>query len=117
MPFGNITAQTFVYEPRKPGTYQRAGLALGAPINEFRLSGASGSKTSTRLSVSVTRIMHKDFIPAGAVLPIRVEALVTVNIQMPNNGSFSAAEGDSLVADINEFITAANLARLSAGEI
>lgn len=117
MPFGVITAQTLTYEPRKPGIYARTGIALGAPANEFRLSGAtSGSKTK-RSSVAVTRIQHKDFIAPGTTLPVREECIVTVNVQVPNTGSFSATEVDSLVADINEFLTAAVFTRLAAGEI
>lgn len=117
MPFGIITAQTLTYEPRKPGVYERAGLALGSPSNEIRLTGATKSSKASRLSVSATRLVQKDFTAPGSTTVKRVEALVTVNIQLPNDGSFTSAEGDSLLIDINEFITASTLARLAAGEI
>lgn len=117
MPFGNITAQTIVYEPRKPGTYTRSGLAIGAPLDEFRLTGATPSSKAKQLSVSVTRLKQKDFTAPGSTSPVRVGALVTVNIQLPNDGSFTATEGDSLLSDIAEFITATSLARLASGEI
>lgn len=117
MPFGNITAQTIVYEPRKPGTYTKTGLAIGAPLDEFRLSGGSPSSKAKQLSVSVTRLKQKDYTAPGSTMPVRVGALVTVNVQLPNDGSFTAAEGDSLLSDVAEFITSTTLARLASGEI
>lgn len=117
MPFGNITAQATSYEPNKPGNYRKSGLAIGAPSDEFRLSGASTNSKSKTLSISVTRLKQKDFVPAGSAVPIRNSAICTINIQMPNDGSFTATEADSLLTDINEFITAATLTRLSVGEI
>lgn len=117
MPFGNITAQTIVYEPRKPGTYIKSGLAIGAPLDEFRLSGATPSSRAKLLSVSVTRLKQKDFIAPGTTTPVRVNALVSINVQLPNDGSFTSAEGDSLLSDIAEFITPTTLSRLASGEI
>lgn len=117
MPFGNITANTVTYEPRRPGVYQKAALAVGAPADEFRLSGASTNRKSKVVSVAVTRIKQKDFMPVGATMPVREDAIVTVNIQLPNSGSFTATEADALVSDINEFLTAATFTRLAAGEI
>jgi hypothetical protein len=113
---GTITAQSVTYDPRKPGIYVRTGLGLGAPADEFRLSAASTNTKAKRASIAVTRIKHKDFTPATATFPVREEALVTVNIQMPLSGSFTASEIDSLAIDISEFLTADRIVRLASGE-
>lgn len=116
MPLGTLTAQTILFEPRKPGVYQRAGLAIGAPSDEFRITSASPSSKSKVLSMSFTRVRAKDFTPAGSTVPKRVSAIATVNIQIPNDGSFTSIEADSLVMDLNEIITAALLTRVASGE-
>lgn len=115
MPFGILTAQTLTFEPRKPGVYQRAGLALGAPTDEIRFAGASPNGKSKLLSMSATRIKQKD-VTVGTTVT-RKMAIVTVNVQLPDDGSFTSTEGDSLLVDLNEVITAALLVRLAASEI
>lgn len=112
MPFGNIVAQTVTYEPRTPGLYTKAGLTFDMPQNEFRIRGAMRGKDS--VSASVTRVLQKDITVGSGVL--RRNAVVTLNIQMPNLGGFTAAEIDSLVADISEFITGNVVSRLLQGE-
>lgn len=114
MPFGNITAQTLTYEPRKPGTYEKSGLALGAPSNEFRLSAANTSAKKDR-TVSVTRVLGKDVTVGDTT--VRKNAVVNVVVTAPPDTTFTATELDSLVADVNEFVTSANLIRMFAGEI
>lgn len=114
MPFGNITAQTLVYEPRKPGVYERAGLPLGSPANEFRLSGANSTAKKDK-TVVITRVLGKDVTINGQV--VRKNAVAVLNITFPNDTTFTAAELDSLAADISEFLTSAVLVRLSAGEV
>lgn len=117
MPFGVLTAQTLTYEPRKPGVYSLSTVALGAPSNEFRFSGANRNKVSKLLSVAVTRIRQKDVVPVGGTIPIRREAIATVNIQLPSDGSFTAVEASSLLLDIQTVLTAAILTRLASSEI
>lgn len=117
MPFGNLTANAVIFEPRKPGVYQATTVTLGSPANEFRFTGASKSKTSKLLSMSVTRIKQKDVIPAGGTVPIRKPSICTVNFQIPDDGSFTQTEADSLLSDINEVVTASILLRLANNEI
>lgn len=114
MPFGPIIMQTLTYEPRRPGIYQRP-IALGAPTNELRLSGANPTTKNKPLTVGATRVIQKD-ITVGTTVT-RVSAVATLNITFPNDSSFTATELDALITDINEFITAASLARLASGEI
>lgn len=115
MPFGNITMQTLSYEPRKPGVYQKSGLALAAPTNELRLSGANPSTKNKPITVAATRVLQKDIVVGSST--VRTSATATINITFPNDSSFTATELDSLVADLNEFLTAATLQRLASGEI
>lgn len=117
MPFGTITSQTISYEPRRPGIYQRAGLPIGSPADEFRFSGASSSAKSKKLSVSLTRLREKDFVAPGTVLPSRETILGTLNLQFPTSGAFTSAEVISLIADFSTALTAAVLNRMAAGEI
>lgn len=117
MPFGTITAQTISYEPRRPGIYQRAGLPIGSPADEFRFSGASPNAKNKKLSVSATRLREKDFTAPGAVVPSRETILGTINLQFPTSGAFTAAEVISLIADFSAALTATILNRMAAGEI
>lgn len=115
MPFGTISSQSISYEPRKPGTYQKSGLALGAPTDEFRLTGANPSTGRKDLTCAVTRVLQKD-VTVGSDT-VRKNCVVTCNITVPNDGSFTGTEIDSLVTDINTFVTSANLQRQLSGEI
>jgi hypothetical protein len=114
MPFGTITAQTLTYEPRRPGVYERAGLAIGSPSDEFRLSSANSSQKKDK-SVAVTRVLGKDVTVNSTT--IRKNAVASLTITSAPDTTFTAAELDSLVADINEFVTTATLTRLFSGEI
>lgn len=114
MPFGNIVAQTITYEPRKPGIYQAAGTAIGAPTNEFRLSAATPSKGKP-LNMAITRVKGKDVVSGNTT--VRENAAVTINFTAPNTGSFTAAELNSLMLDAVAHATAANLARQASGEV
>jgi hypothetical protein len=114
MPFGNITAQTIVYEPRTPGVYSRTGVTYDQPQNEFRIRGARPPKAGQPISCSVTRVLQKDITVGSAIE--RRQASVNVTILTPPAGGFTAAEIDSLTADISEFLTAATFSRLAQGE-
>lgn len=112
MPFGSITAQTKVYEPRSPGIYSLAGLSFEQPGDEFRLKGATKGEIR---SCSVTRVVQKD-VTLGSELK-RLGMTVSLQIQIPSNSSFTSAMADSAVADISEFITALSVSRLLQGEV
>lgn len=112
MPFGNITAQTKVYEPRSPGIYSLAGLSFEQPGDEFRLKGATRGDIRT---CSVTRVIQKD-VTLGAELK-RLGLVVSLQIQIPSVPSFTSAMADSAATDISEFITSGNVSRLLQGEI
>lgn len=113
MPFGTITAQTITYEPRKPGIYQKTGLALGAPANEYRISGAS-PKGLKDLVFSVTRVLDKDVTINGTI--VRKRALHTQTTTVPSDSTFTSAELASLCVDGQVFGTAANIVRMASGE-
>lgn len=113
MPFGNITAQTIVYEPRNPGIYSKTGVTYEQPLNEFRVRGAAQTTAKVRVS-NVSRVMQKD-VTVGSTTERR-QMTISLNITTPAPGGFTPAELDSAVADISEFITAATVSRLMQGE-
>ena len=113
MPFGTITAQTVTYEPRTPGLYSKSGLAFTDPANEFRIRGGSAGKGGNT-SATVTRVQQKDItVGSGSE---RRSATVSLQIQAPTAGGFSAADLDSMASDIAEFLTSATISRLLQGE-
>lgn len=111
----SLTVGSVVYEARRPGTFVRSDIAIGAPADEFRLTPAAPSSKTKILSVAVTRIKQKDVVTAGTTLPVRKQALAAINIQLPNDGSYTAAEARSLVTDITAALTEALLTRLASG--
>lgn len=112
MPFGNIIAQTIVYEPRNPGVYSRAGVTYEQPLNEFRIRGAKPSGTSRTANIS--RVVQKD-ITVGSGTERR-QMTVSLNITTPAAGGFTPAELDSAVADLSEFVTASTISRVMQDE-
>lgn len=112
MPYGNITAQTLIYEPRSAGKYTRSTVAFGQPDNSFVVRGANALSLDP-LRASVSRVLQKDVTVNGAV--VRKTATVTLSIVAPP-ADFTAAEIDSLVADLSEFISTTTVTRLLMGE-
>lgn len=112
MPFGTITAQTKLFEPRSPGIYSLAGLSFEQPGDEFRLKGATRGETRT---CSVTRVVQKD-ITIGTELK-RLGMVVSIQISIPSYTAFTSAMVDSAAADLSEFITPSSVSRLLQGEI
>lgn len=117
MPFGNITSQTITFEPRKPGVYQKAGTAIGAPTFEFRFSAGTPNKKTGMVSVSMSRISEKDWTASGTTSVVRKSMVHSVNILIPTDGSFTAADAAYGVGDFAAVLTAALLQRLASGEI
>lgn len=112
MPFGTITAQTLTYEPRSTGKYTRSSVAFGQPDNSFIVRGTN-ALTADPLRASVSRVLQKDVTIGGSVT--RKTATVTLSFVAPSS-DFTAAELDSLAADLSEFITSSTVSRLFMGE-
>jgi len=115
MPFGNITAHAITYEPRKPGIYVNNTLAIGAPADEIRLSGASTPSKNKTQSIGFTRIFDKDVTVNGVVE--RRRSTFTATWTYPSAGGFTATEFDVMAADCDSFSTVSNLTRLAGGEV
>jgi hypothetical protein len=114
MPYGTITGSDLTtYAPRQPGYYVKSDLTYADPANEFRITGASPNKGGS-LSGAVTRLLQKDVEVNGKTS--RQAALVSLSISVPQEGHFTAAELDVLVADISEFLSPEHLSRLLQGE-
>jgi len=111
MPYGTITGsisgQTF--EPRSPGVYALSTLTFADPQNEFRITGASVKRDGS-LSGSITRVLQKDVVVGNS--SVRKGGFVTLNVSIPNDGSITAEEVDTLTADISLFVTSGNMSRL-----
>lgn len=113
MPFGNITANTVVYEPRNPGTYQKSGLGFQDPTNEFRIRPSLSVGKDGYRRAAVSKVLEKDVTsPSGA--DVRVMMMVTANITSKDD--FTAAEIDAALSDLNVFLDAPNLNRILTGE-
>jgi hypothetical protein len=108
---GSIAGQTFAERSR--GIYAKSDLTFADPANEFRITGASLKKDGSRAG-AVTRILQKDV--TYEVGTKREQCVVTLNVSVPNTGSVSATEVDSLIADISEFLSADTVSRLLQGE-
>lgn len=117
MPFGTLTSSTIVYEPRKPGIYERAGISIGAPRDELRFTAGRPNSKTKKVSMAVTRVKQKDFTPPGSTSVVREESNISVGFQVPSTGSFSAAEILALVQDCTNVLTALLLSRLYSGEV
>jgi len=111
MSFGSITAQSKTYNEADEGRYVLSTLAFGAPDDSFTVRGANPSQDPLRCSVS--RTLQKDVVSGSDTVRKRVTA--TLNIVVPAAG-FTATEIDSLVADLNEFISVSNLTALLMGK-
>lgn len=113
MPFGSITAQTKVYEPRSPGVYSLQGVTFDQPADEFRLRGST--KGGSNRTATITRVVQKDVVVGSDTQ--RLGMTVSLQIQTPSNPAFTAAMADSAAQDISEFLTAQTVSRLLQGEI
>lgn len=111
MPFGDITANTKVFQPRDPGVYSLSTLTFGNPKNEFRIRGASKGKDGSYRG-TITRLVEKDVTINGTV----VTKSLVVTLSITSSTDFTAAEIDTAVSDIDVFSTTTNLTRLLAGE-
>lgn len=111
MPFGTITVNTKSYDPRSVGVYSLSTLSFGNPADEFRLKGATIGKDGLYRS-SVIRLFEKDVVVSGST----VRKAMLVNLGIQTSTDFTAAEIDSRILDISEFVSSATLTRLLAGE-
>lgn len=112
MPFSPITAQTKQYLQSGDGRYMLSSVTFGAPLDYFRVSGGSISAKTNAVNASVSRVLEKDVIVAGST----VRKSCTVQLLIQASRDFTSANVDSLVADINEFLTTATLDRILNGE-
>jgi len=110
MSFGTITTASGNYVERLPGTYVKDSVTFGSPENELRIRPNSNKKTP---SLAVSRYKQSDY--DNGTTTIRVNATASLQISLPAEG-FSLSDIDSMVADIAEFISSANLSRMLQGE-
>lgn len=117
MPLGTLVSGAQSFEPRKVGVYEIAGLALGAPRNEIRITAGRPNSKTKKTSLAVTRVRQKDFTPPGSTAVVREEANLSASFQVPNTGSFTQTEAVAMLNDINAVLTALIFARVASGEV
>lgn len=115
MPFGTIIGSILnqIFEPRSPGLYARASASFADPKDEFRLSGASTKRDGSR-SGAITRLLQIDVTTPGGI--VRKQAVLTLNISVPSDGSVTSAMVNSMVEDVSLFVTETTVSRLLQGE-
>lgn len=111
MPFGTISVNTKLYDPRSEGLYALSTLTFGNPKNEFRIKGGTVGKDGA-YRASILRILEKDVTVNGS--PIRRGCVIQLSITAPTD--FTVTEIDGLTSDISEFMTSNTITRLLAGE-
>ena len=113
MPFGEITAGTKTFAPREPGTYSDTTAAFGMPQSEFRIRGARPSKDGVTRG-TVTRIYEVDVNMGDDT--VRKNAVATLSLAVPTDGSVPLASVDALIRQISDFLTEETLSRFLQGE-
>jgi hypothetical protein len=113
MPYSTLTAQTLTYAERQPGDYALSTLTFANPANYIRIRPGAVRKDGIH-TLGFTRVLEKDVTVGDDV--VRKSASIIVNILQPGDGSFTAAELDSLMADLNEVITVARLDEVAQGK-
>lgn len=111
--FGSITAQTVTYSERSPGEYIKTGLTFADPSDYFRLRAGSVRNDGLR-TCGIVRGKEKDVTIAGQI--VRKNAVISINILVPNDSSFTATELDSLMSDCSEFATATTISEMLQGK-
>lgn len=113
MPYGTLTAQTITYSERQPGDYVKSSLTFADPSNYIRIRPGAVRKDGAH-TMGFTRVLEKDVVSGGDT--VRKSAIITINIVQPGDGSFTATELDSMVADLNEVVTVSRLDEVAQGK-
>lgn len=111
MPF-ILSANSVTFEPRGPGVSVKSTQTFADPTDEFRFR--PGATKNGVMSAGITRVKEKDVVSGSDT--VRKNAVVSLNIQLPSDGSFSQSEIDRLVEDLSEGLSPSILSRLLQGE-
>lgn len=112
MSFGTIVTSTTTFEDRGNGLYMDPSKAFGEPSNSLKVRSNVNAKAP---SVALTRVKQLDYSPNALVKTVRIFGSVQVIITIPPAG-FSPAEVDAMLAEINQFATAATLSEMLQGK-
>lgn len=112
MPFGPFTLTgNRTFSERRPGSYTLDGLTFADPQSSITVNPGTRSKDRKSVNATITRRTEK--VKADGT---SVSASVSTTISVPPDGSFTAAEVDTLLSDINEFSTPQSVSRILQGE-
>lgn len=116
MAFGTVTIGSNVFNSIGAGVYSLSTVQFGSPGNIVKVSGGKVSKPSnagySTTYAGVTRRLEKD-VTVGDTITRRACA-VSLNLTVPEG--FTAAEVDTLVADLSTWLDSAIITRLLLGE-
>lgn len=90
-----------------------SSVSFGDPVNYFAVKGGALNKSRSIVTAAVSRILEKDVTISGVTS--RRSMSVQSIIQIPPVG-FLSSEVDSLLSDIDSFVTGTVLDRLLNGE-
>lgn len=113
MPFGDIVIGASTFKPTQPGTYRESTTTYDGPQNELRITGATRTQ-SGNLVANVRYILEKDVTVGDDVL--RKQCLALVEVRVPRDGGFTTTEIDTMIDNINTFLTGDTLNRVLQGE-
>lgn len=101
MSFGTFTVNTKTFEPTRPGTYSLDSSNFDDPANEIRIRAGANSKQA--LTAGVTRVVSKDVTAGDDV--VRKNTVIPIQLQLPKDGGFTAAEVRDMIVDLHDFLT------------
>lgn len=113
MPFGPIVVNSKTFNQQGDGRYGLSTLSFGDPANYFTVRGGQLNKARTDIISAVTRTLQQD-VTVGTSTQ-RLTATAQLIWTVPKQG-FTSTNMDILTSDISEWVTAAILDRIYAGE-
>jgi hypothetical protein len=113
MPFAPITVNTKTFNSAGDGRYSLSTVTFGNPGNFFTIKGASINRDKMNYTAAISRVLEKD-VTVNSIVS-RMSASVQLIITVPKQG-FTSTDIDSLVSDIDSFVTSGVIDRILAGE-
>lgn len=113
MPYGNLTVGAKEYGERMPGVYALSTLTFADPVDEIRLRQGSVRKDGQR-TVGATRVHEKEVQATNGL--VRKAAAVSVSITIPNDGTFTSTEIDTMLEDLSIVLTPQRISEMLQGK-
>lgn len=112
MSFPSLTANGQTFLPTAPTEYHKTGSTFADPSDYVRLRAGAVRKDKA-LSAGLTRIREKDVTLGSDVT--RKGATASLNLVLPRDGSFTAADLSGMVSDLAALATETLLEQMMQG--